>query len=69
VTLERNETRPIFANGGDRRAAEAKLRPLRDDLMLSESGFDSLCFAILVARLEDVLGFDLFGTSSEALLP
>ena len=27
------------------------LKPLSDDLVLLESGLDSLCFAILVARL------------------
>jgi len=37
-----------------------KLAPLKDDLLLSESGLDSLWFAIVVARLEDVLGFDPF---------
>ena len=31
------------------------LKPLSDDLVLLESGLDSLCFAILVARLEDKL--------------
>ncbi len=34
------------------------LAPLADDLSLMESGLDSLCFAILVARLEDALGAD-----------
>jgi len=34
------------------------LAPLTDDLPLSESGLDSLCFAILVARLEDMTGRD-----------
>ena len=32
-----------------------KLAPLSDDLPLSESGLDSLCFAIIVSRLEDAL--------------
>ena len=31
---------------------------LRDDMSLQETGFDSLAFAILVARLEDDLGSD-----------
>ena len=31
------------------------LPPLDDDLSLQETGFDSLAFAILVARLEDDL--------------
>jgi hypothetical protein len=36
------------------------LAPLTDDLTLLESGLDSLCFAILVARLEDVTDRDPF---------
>ena len=36
------------------------LAPLSDDLSLLESGLDSLCFAIIVARLEDALGVDPF---------
>jgi acyl carrier protein len=35
-----------------------KLAPLSDDLPLLDSGLDSLCFAIIVARLEDTLGID-----------
>src|SRR5215471_3680828 len=34
------------------------LAPLADDLPLLDSGLDSLCFAIIVARLEDRLGVD-----------
>jgi hypothetical protein len=37
-----------------------KLPPLDDDLLLLDSGLDSLCFAIIVARLEDALGSDPF---------
>jgi len=37
-----------------------KLAPLSDDLVLLDSGLDSLCLAIIVARLEDTLGFDPF---------
>ena len=36
------------------------LPPLTDDLVLLDSGLDSLAIAILVARLEDVLGLDPF---------
>jgi acyl carrier protein len=42
-----------------------RLAPLTDDLILLESGLDSLCFAILVARLEDSLGFDPFTAADE----
>jgi hypothetical protein len=37
-----------------------ELAPLSDDLVLLDSGLDSLSFAIIVARLEDVLGRDPF---------
>ena len=36
------------------------LAPLSDDLVLVDSGLDSLCLAIIVARLEDALGVDPF---------
>lgn len=39
---------------------DKRLAPLTDDLPLLDSGLDSLCFAVLVARLEDVLGLDPF---------
>ena len=48
---------------------KVKIQPLRDDLLLSESGLDSLCFAILVARLEDKLGYDPFATVADASFP
>jgi acyl carrier protein len=34
------------------------LAPLSDSLPLLNSGLDSLCLAVIVARLEDVLGVD-----------
>jgi len=43
--------------------------PLQDDLPLNETGFDSLAFAILVARLEDDLGIDPFTIAEEAAFP
>jgi acyl carrier protein len=42
------------------RAQQRKLAPLSDDLKLLQSGLDSLSFALIVARLEDALGFDPF---------
>ena len=39
------------------------LAPLVDDLRLLDSGLDSLCFAIVVARLEDSLGVDPFSAA------
>jgi acyl carrier protein len=46
-----------------------KLPPLSDDLALLESGLDSLCLAIIVARLEDELGFDPFSADEDIDLP
>lgn len=40
------------------------LAPLTDDLPLLESGLDSFAFAVLVARLEDVLGIDPFSAAA-----
>jgi acyl carrier protein len=45
------------------------LAPLKDDLELAESGLDSLGFAVLVARLEDKLGFDPFTAAETASFP
>ena len=45
---------------------QRRLQPLDDDLNLMKSGLDSLSLAIIVARLQDTLGFDPFD-SSEAI--
>jgi acyl carrier protein len=45
------------------------LPPLTDRTVLLDSGLDSLAIAILVARLEDTLGFDPFAASDETEYP
>jgi hypothetical protein len=45
------------------------LAPLTDDLALLDSGLDSMCFAIIVARLEDTLGVDPFSASEDVGFP
>jgi len=45
------------------------LAPLSDELVLLDSGLDSLCFAVLVARLEDQLGLDPFTASDDVAFP
>ena len=45
------------------------LAPLSDDLVLLDSGLDSLCLAIIVARLEDALGVDPFDSDGDAEFP
>lgn len=46
-----------------------RLAPLSDDLVLLDSGLDSLCFAVLVARLEDKLGLDPFTVADDVAFP
>jgi acyl carrier protein len=46
-----------------------QLAPLSDNLLLLESGLDSLCIAILVANLEDELGADPFGSGDDVAIP
>jgi hypothetical protein len=48
---------------------QRKLAPLSGDTMLMNSGLDSLCFAVLVSRLEDQIGVDPFSNSKEANFP
>ena len=51
------------------REQSKQLVPLDDDLPLLDSGLDSLCFAVLVARLEDKLGRDPFTASDDVAFP
>jgi acyl carrier protein len=46
-----------------------KLSRLTDELKLLESGLDSLSFALIVARLEDALGFDPFDVADDVKFP
>ena len=46
-----------------------EIAPLTDDLALLDSGLDSLCFAILVVRLETSLGIDPFSSEDEVPFP
>jgi acyl carrier protein len=45
------------------------LAPLSDNMTLLDSGLDSLAFAVLVVRLEDVFGIDPFAAADEAPFP
>jgi acyl carrier protein len=51
------------------REQKKPLAPLTDDLALTDSGLDSLCFAIVVVRLEAALGVDPFNTDEEVRFP
>lgn len=60
----------ILAKFAEVGAGQGKaLAPLTDDLVLLESGLDSLCFAIIVATLEDEFGFDPFTEAEEVYFP
>lgn len=48
---------------------DRRLAPLTDSLELMNSGLDSLCFAIIVTRLETLIGVDPFSTSEDARFP
>lgn len=63
--------RETVANVFDSVAREQNRRivPLRDDVPLIDIGLDSLCMAVIVARLESVLGRDPFGDSDEMQVP
>lgn len=49
--------------------AKLLVEKLTDEVHLLKSGLDSLGFAILVARLEEELGFDPFVEMEEAVYP
>jgi len=51
-----------------RRSSNKPGRPLTDDLVLLDSGLDSLGLAILVTKLEDILDVDPF-TDSDITVP
>lgn len=43
--------------------------PIQEDTVLLETGLDSLGFAMLVASLEEDIGFDPFSLTDEATYP
>jgi hypothetical protein len=51
------------------REQDKRLAPLTNDLPLHDSGLDSLCFAVVVARLESSLGLDPFSEDEDARFP
>jgi hypothetical protein len=54
----RSEVIALFAEVASEQGKQ--LAPVSDDLSLLDTGLDSLCLAIIVARLEDRLGVDPF---------
>jgi acyl carrier protein len=63
--------RALVASAFEATAVDQKrdLQPLSDDLLLLDSGLDSLCFAIIVAQLEDELGVDPFSDLDDVFIP
>lgn len=51
------------------REQSRKLAPLADNLKLLDSGLDSLSFALIVARLEEALGYDPFDVDDAVTFP
>lgn len=45
------------------------VNPLTDETVLMQSGLDSMGFAVLVALLEENLGFDPFTMTDEPIYP
>jgi|GEM_PF-189210 len=66
-----DEIRSVVARCFQATAADQQraLQPLADRLALLDSGLDSLCFAIIVAQLEDELGLDPFSELEDAFFP
>lgn len=48
---------------------DKQLAPLTAGLELLDSGLDSLCFAVIVVRLERTLGIDPFSASEDIAFP
>ena len=65
----RKKIENIFIEVFQREVIGQKIPELNDELVLLESGLDSLGFAILVVELENQLGFDPFSLSDESFYP
>jgi acyl carrier protein len=65
----RNEIEAVFLEVFARESNGQELPEITDELVLLDSGLDSLGFAILVVELESRLGFDPFSTAAEAYYP
>lgn len=58
-----------FFEAIDQTSSDVLVDKLSDDSILLETGLDSLGFAILVALLEEELGFDPFQLMDEPVYP
>ena len=51
------------------RDQQKQLPPITDDLSLLDANLDSLCLAMIIARLEDILSVDPFSADTEMEFP
>lgn len=65
----RAEIKDVFLRVFARETEGQEPPEITDDLVLLETGLDSLGFAILVVELEEEMGFDPFTLSDEAHYP
>lgn len=65
----RDTIKDVFLAVFQRETAGEEAPEITDDLILLDTGLDSLGFAILVVELEARLGFDPFTTADEAFYP
>ena len=63
VAKEQHKAAPVLSRLAVSNPAQS------EGVVLLDSGLDSLCFAIIVARLEDTLGVDPFNTADELVFP
>lgn len=65
----RTEIKDVFLRVFARQTEGQEPPEITDNLVLLETGLDSLGFAILVVELEEEMGFDPFTLSDEAYYP
>jgi len=68
-TSIRKTIRETFSRVFSEQVQDYQLPIIDDNLVLLESGLDSMGFAVLVVELEEILGFDPFSISDNAFYP
>ena len=68
-TNMRDTITKVFDEVYKREVNYAGISKVDDDMVLLDSGLDSLGFAMLVTELEETLGFDPFTISDDAYYP
>ena len=65
----KNKIKEIYIEVLEQLNSKLLVPELSDEVLLLESGLDSLGFAILIATLEEKLGFDPFTMMEEPIYP